>query len=311
MKKKVKALVLFSGGLDSMLAVEILRRQGIEVIGLLLTSCFFDSQLAKKAAKKMGLKLKIIDISKEHLQIVKSPKHGYGKGMNPCIDCHTLMLRQAREIIKKEKVDFVATGEVIGERPMSQRKNAMKIVEKESGLQGLLVRPLSAQLIQMTLPGRKGLLDYRKLYAISGRSRKEQIKLAEKFGLEEYPSPAGGCLLTDPDFSQKLRLLLKKYSKIGLNDIELLKNGRQFWEGKTRIVVGRDEKENKSLKKLARAGDVLVELKNIAGPTALIRAYPLKKKIPQKIIEKAEDLVKRYALKTRGAKKLEFKIKQQ
>lgn len=310
MKKKTKALVLFSGGLDSILTVEILRRQGIEVKGLLLTSCFFESQAARQIARKLGLRLKIVDISEEHLALVKSPKHGYGKGMNPCIDCRILMLRKAKEEMTKGKFDFVATGEVLGERPMTQNKNVMKLVEKESGLQGLLLRPLSAQLIQITLPGKKGLVDYRKLYNISGRSRKIQIQLAEKFGLKSYPSPSGGCLLTDPEFSQKLKLLLKKYSKITLNDVELLKNGRQFWEGKTRMIIGRDEKENKRLKDLALAGDVLVELKDLPGPTALLRVYPAHKKINQKSLEKAKELVKRYALKAQRAQNVEFKISQ-
>ncbi len=309
MKKNIKALLLFSGGLDSMLVAEILKRQGINVTGLLLTSCFFDSQLPRKMAKEIGLKLKVIDMSEEQLALVKSPKHGRGQGMNPCLDCRILMLRKAREVMSQNKFDFVATGEVLGERPMTQRKNAMKLVEKESALQSLLLRPLSAQLIQITIPEKKGWVNRRKLYAISGRSRKEQIRLAKKFGLKDYPSPAGGCLLTDPEFSQRLRVLLKVYSKANLNDIELLKNGRQVWEGKTRIVIGRDKKENANLGKLALPSDVLVELKNIPGPTALIRCYTASKKVSQKSIEKAEEQVQHYSLKARGRGEVEFKIK--
>lgn len=308
MKRKYKVLVLFSGGLDSMLVVEILRRQGLTVQGLLLTSCFFDDQVARKVAKQLNLPLKTVDISRGQLALVKSPRHGYGKGMNPCIDCRILMLRKAREVMIKNKFDFVATGEVLGERPMTQNKNSMKLVEKESGLQGLLLRPLSARLMQITLPEKKGWINRRSLYDIFGRSRKRQIQLAQKFGLEEYPSPSGGCLLTDPEFSQKLKLLFKKYPKAGVNDIELLKNGRQFWEGKVRIVIGRQEKENKNLRQMAKAGDMIVELKNIPGPTGLLRAYSPRKAISQKIIKKAEELIQRYALKTRTAKKIEFKI---
>lgn len=310
MKKNIKALLLFSGGLDSLLAAKILQRQGIDTTGLLITNSFIDTEIPRKMAKEIGLKLQVIDVSEEQLALVKSSKHGRGKGMNPCIDCRVLMLRKAQELLVQKKFDFVVTGEVLGERPMTQGKNAMKLVEKESGLQSLLVRPLSAQLIQITIPEKKGWIDRRKLYAIFGRSRKEQIKLAKKFGLKDYPSPAGGCLLTDPEFAQKLRELLKVHPKADLNDVELLKNGRQIWEGKTRIIIGRDKQENANLAKLALPGDVLIELKNIPGPTALIRCYTKTKKVGQKLIEKAEEQVQHHSLKARGKKKLEFKIQQ-
>ena len=309
-KKRVKALVLFSGGLDSILVVEILRRQGIEVTGLTLTSAFFDSRIAREMAKKLHLRLKVLDISQEHWEIVKSPKYGHGKGMNPCLDCRILMLKKARELMAKGKFDFVATGEVLGERPMTQRKTAMKLVEKESGLQGFLLRPLSARLIQITIPVKQGWVQAKKLYAISGRSRKEQMRLAKKFGLEDYPTPSGGCLLTDPEFSKKLQTLLKVYPKATLNDVELLKNGRQFWEEKGRIVVGRDKKENQRLKKIAQAGDLLVELENYPGPLALVRCYHSGRKVSQKLKEKAQQLVQYYSLKARGKKDANFAFQQ-
>jgi len=177
-------------------------------------------------------------------------------------------------------------------------------------LQGFLLRPLSARLIQITIPEKKGWVDGRKLYAFSGRSRQQQIRLAKKFGLTDYPSPGGGCLLTDPEFSRKLRKLLKIYPRADLNDIEVLKNGRQLWEGKVRIVVGRDEKENRALGKLARPGDLLIALKSIPGPTALLRSYTLKKNLPRKTVEKAKKLVQHYSLKARNKKEAEFKMKE-
>ncbi len=310
MKKKTRALLLFSGGLDSLLAAEILKRQGIEVTALHFSSCFFDSRPVKKAARERGLKLKVVDLSQEHLVLVKSSRYGCGKGMNPCLDCRILMLSRARELMSQGRFDFVATGEVLGERPMTQQKKTMKLVEKESGLQGFLLRPLSAGLIQITVPEKQGWIDGRKLYAFSGRSRQQQIRLAKKFGLTDYPSPGGGCLLTDPEFSQKLRELLKIYSRADLNDIEILKNGRQVWEGKVKIVIGRDEKENRALDKLAQSGDLLIALESIPGPTALLRSYTPKKNLPRKTVEKAKKLVQYYSLKARNKKEAEFKTKQ-
>ena len=310
MKKKTRALLLFSGGLDSLLAAEILKSQGIEVTALHFSSCFFDSRPVKKAARERGLKLKIVDLSQEHLALVKSSRYGYGKGMNPCLDCRILMLGRARELMSQGRFDFVATGEVLGERPMTQQKKTMKLVEKESGLQGFLLRPLSAGLVQITVPEKQGWINGRKLYAFSGRSRQQQMRLAKKFGLTDYPSPGGGCLLTDPEFSRKLQKLLKIYPRADLNDIEILKNGRQVWEGKVKIVIGRDEKENRALDKLARSGDLLIVLESIPGPTALLRSYTPKKNLPRKTVEKAKKLVQYYSLKARNKKEAEFKMKQ-
>ncbi len=229
MPRKIKGLVLFSGGLDSILTVKILQEQGIKVTGLVFVSYFFDSQLADKAARELKIKLKKFDFSEEHLRIVKKPKYGYGKTMNPCLDCHLLMLKEAKEIMEKEEFDFVATGEVLGERPMSQNKQALELIEKESGLKGYLLRPLSAKLLEPTLIEKKRLVKRDKLLDISGRSRKKQIALAKKWGVKEYPTPAGGCLLTDPQFGQRLKELLARWPQAEGNDIQLLKLGRHFW----------------------------------------------------------------------------------
>ena len=305
--KKTKALVLLSGGLDSILAVKILEAQGVKIKGLGFKSYFFNEKLAKKAAKELNIPIKIIDLSKEHLNLVKKPKYGYGKGMNPCIDCHILMLKKAKNIMLKEKFDLVATGEVLGERPMSQNLKSLKLIEKKSGLKGYLLRPLSAKLLEPTIPEKKGLIERKKLLDISGRSRKRQLKLAKKFKIKSYPSPAGGCLLTDLEFSKKLKDLFEKYPRCQGNDIELLKLGRHFWQDKVKIIVGRNEEENKKIRKLAKRADVLIEMENYPGPLTLVRSYS-KRKISSRILEKARFLTKYYSTKSRQKKDVKFKI---
>lgn len=303
-----KALVLLSGGLDSILTAKILKNQGIKVIALSFKSYFFDAELAEKAAKNLRIPLKIINFSKEHLKIIKNPKHGYGKTMNPCIDCHILMLKKAKEIIKKEKLDFVATGEVLGERPMSQNLKALKLVEKESSLKGYLLRPLSARLLEKTRPEKEGWVDEEELLDISGRSRKRQIELAKSLKIKWYPSPAGGCLLTDLEFSKKLKDLFQKYPKSRGPDIELLKLGRHFWVDNSKIIIGRNEEENKKIKELANPNDILIEMENYPGPLTLIRNYG-KTKIFSPALKKAKSLTRYYSTKARDKKDLKFKVK--
>jgi len=305
MKKKTKCLLLFSGGLDSILAAKILIDQGIDVLGITFRSCFFNEKQAKKAAREIGLKLKIIDISKEHLKLVKKPKYGHGKNMNPCIDCHLLMLKKTKELMEKMKYNFVATGEVLGERPMSQNKNILKLLEKESGLEGYLLRPLSAKLLKKTIPEKEGIVDREKLLSICGRQRKTQIELAKKFKIKKYPTPSGGCCLTDPQFSIRLKEMLEKWKNADCEDMELLKIGRHFWKGDFLMVVGRNEKENKIIQKLKKKEDIIVEPKNIPGPLILIRS---KKKIPKIIISRSKDLSKKYSKKAKGKKDINFLV---
>jgi len=293
--KKVRALVLLSGGLDSLLAAKILLEQNIQVVGLVFKSYFFDEKQAKKFAKQLKIPLKIINFGREHLKIVKNPKYGYGRGMNPCIDCHLLMLKKAKEVMKKEKFDFVVTGEVLGERPFSQNKKALKLIEEESSLKGYLLRPLSAKLLPKTIPEKKGWVKREKLFGIRGKRRKKQIELAKKFGLE-YPQPSGGCILTDLTFSKKLKELLEVKKGIGKNDIELLKIGRHFWFDGIKVVLGRNEKENKKLEKLAKKKDVLLKPK-FPGPTGLIRVY--KGKISKTLLQKVKKLIKNYSKKAK------------
>jgi len=257
-----------------MLAAKILAEQGIEVTGLSFISCFFGAGKAEKTAQQLGIELKKIDFKEEHLEMVKNPASGYGKCLNPCIDCHALMIKRAGEIAKKEGYDFIATGEVLGQRPMSQNSGALERVKKLAGVE--VLRPLSALVLPETEIEKKGLADRNKLLDISGRSRERQMELAKKYGLT-YPSPAGGCLLTDPAFSQRARDMIKNWPKCGPEDMELLKHGRIFWAGgKTLIAVGRDKGDCEALEKLAKTGDILMELESEIGPLTVVRIFNFK-----------------------------------
>jgi len=283
--KNTRALVLLSGGLDSMLAAKILIEQGVEVTGITFVSHFFGAINARRAAKQLGVKLIEYDFKDEHLSMVKRPAHGYGSNMNPCIDCHALMLLKARELMETEHYDFIATGEVLGQRPMSQNKDALQLVAKISGLTGRLLRPLSAKLLDLTEAEKLGKIRREELLTISGRSRKRQVELAASYGLKDYPSPAGGCLLTDPAFGQRLGDLFRNWPDCTGGDIEIIKFGRVHWligtDGKkTLAVIGRDEKENKILDKLARAEDTIIELTDLNGPTTLLRNFQTDPKSP-------------------------------
>jgi len=281
--KTKKALVLLSGGLDSMLTAKLLQEQGYDVTGISFTSLFFNAKQAKKSAKKINIPLKIINISKNHLKIVKNPEYGYGKNLNPCIDCHLLMLKNAKKIAHKENFDIVATGEVLGQRAFSQNQQALDLIAQKSKLGKKLKRPLIKA-------------------GIRGRSRTKQIKLAKKYGIKSYPSPAGGCLLTDQQFSQRLEKMLNHWPKAKPSDIKLLKHGRHFWENNTLIIIGRNKQDNKKIAWLAQDKDILIELKNHTGPLSLIRG-----KINKKILKKASQLTKHYSTKTRNLKKVKIK----
>jgi tRNA U34 2-thiouridine synthase MnmA/TrmU len=311
-KVKAKALVLLSGGLDSRLAAELLRQQGIQVKALHFVFPFGSgcckSECSFKFTQLKGIPLQIIDCSsgknfREYLKIVKKPKHGHGSAMNPCIDCRIFMLRKAAEIMKAEKADFVATGEVLNERPMSQRAGAMKLIEKESRLQGKLLRPLSAKLLPETEAEMVGLVNRSKLLAINGRSRKQQIELAKKFKIS-YPAPAGGCLLCEKEFAKKLADLFKHKKKIFPEDIELLKIGRHFRFGNAKIIVGRNEKENKMLSALKGKKDLMFEVVGIPSPITLLSCDG-----NEEAIKKAAQLTAYYSdAKNKQLKQVEVKF---
>jgi len=266
----MKALAVFSGGLDSMVAVALMRSLEIEVLGLFFETPFFSSEKARKSAESIRLPLKIVDITGIHLDVVKNPRHGYGANMNPCIDCHTLMLSQAGRMLESQGADFIFTGEVLGQRPMSQHKRALSLVATGSGFGELVLRPLSARLLPPTVPELKGWVKRESLLDLSGRSRKPQMVLADGFGIQEYPSSGGGCLLTDVIFSRRLRDLFSSKPDVKVREIELLKIGRHFRAGpQTKLIVGRNQKENERICSLASEEDLLSHTVYVPGPVVL------------------------------------------
>jgi len=275
----VKAVGLLSGGLDSTLAIKLVLEQGIEVAAFNLVTVFCcctpkhaSCSAARTAVRQLGIELKVVNSTEEFLPIVADPKHGHGSGMNPCLDCRILMFRKAHDYMEEIGASFLVTGEVLGQRPMSQRRDAIRLIEKESGLGGYIVRPLSAQHFEPTVPEREGWIDRERLLAIDGRSRREQIALAESLDLTDYPCPAGGCLLTDRVFAARVRDLLDHEGCLRLPDVTLLKIGRHFrLSSEAKAVVGRDEAENEDLRTHAREGDAVLELADIAGPLTLVR----------------------------------------
>ena len=266
----MKALSLFSGGLDSILSVKIIEEQGVDVIGIFFETSFFTSEKAAHSAHNIGLPLRILDITDRFLPIMLHPRHGYGKGLNPCIDCHKLMFNIAGEMLKEEGADFIISGEVLGQRPMSQNLRSLTLISHDSVCTDLILRPLSAHRLPETLPEKKGWVIREKLLGLSGRSRKPQIELAKKFGIKEYPAPAGGCLLTDIVYSRRLKDLLSCNPQFLLRDIELCKWGRHFRiNERVKIIVGRNEKENRMIISLMKAGDTVLTVESFPGPTVL------------------------------------------
>lgn len=281
MTKKRKAIALLSGGLDSRLAVKLMLDQGIEVEALNFSTVFCTCTAkgackseARAAAEAFGIPVKVLSATRELMEAVKHPRHGYGRGLNPCLDCRINMFRKAKEYMEETGSDFVITGEVWGERPMSQRPDAMRIIEEESGLAGLLLRPLSALKFEPTIPEREGWVDRSRLMAMEGRSRKPQIQLAADIGVNDYPCPAGGCLLTEPQFATRLRALLAVDGDPPVAAIQSLKLGRMFFstEG-AYILIPRNEDEDRRLQALAQPGDMLLAAKGIMGPTAVVKAH--------------------------------------
>jgi tRNA-specific 2-thiouridylase len=266
-----KAMGLISGGLDSILAARIILDQGIEVIGVTFTTPFFGSQGAEQAAQALNIPLRILDITETHLKMLRSPKHGYGGNMNPCIDCHILMLKEAGGLMEREGDAFLFTGEVLGQRPMSQNKNALRVVERESGYEGRVLRPLSAQLLAETISEQQGMVDRESLLAISGRSRRQQMELAKKYHITHYLTPAGGCLLTDPIFSRRLRDLFDYQEQVQIRDIELLKIGRHLrFSRAMKMIVGRNAQDNERISQLLAPEDDLLKVEEYPGPLCLI-----------------------------------------
>ena len=267
----MKAICVFSGGLDSMLAADLIRAQGIDVLALFFETPFFKSGRARKSARAIEVPFKVADITRRHLEVVKKPKHGYGGNMNPCIDCHALMFRIAGEMLEEVGAGFVFTGEVLGQRPMSQNKRSLNLVATESGLNRLLLRPLSAKLLAPTIPEEKGWVQRERLLDFQGRSRKPQMEMAQRRDITEYPSPAGGCLLTEKGFSRRLKDLLTSKVDVETRELELLKLGRHFRIAPyTKIVVGRNKRENEAIQSLAGKNDTILRSVSVPGPTVFV-----------------------------------------
>jgi tRNA-specific 2-thiouridylase len=298
MERKVKAIALISGGLDSTLALALVKRQGIEVkaVNFYTGFCITETQRRKggradgsvprnealRAAADLEVEIEYVDISGTgYLDMLVHPRYGYGANANPCVDCRVFMMRRAREIMEAEGAQFVFTGEVLGQRPKSQRRDTLRIIERDSGLDGRLLRPLSAKLLPPTIPEREGLVDRERLEAISGRSRQRQMQLARELGIADWPQPAGGCCyLTDESFARKFFDVLDARSAAGeerrieRDDVVLLSTGRHFrLSPRAKLVVGRTEVENALLERYA-AGRARLEARDVLGPVALVEGEP-------------------------------------
>ncbi len=274
-----KAVALLSGGLDSTLAIIAMLRQGIDITAVTFLTHFgcdiSDSSSCSRnpfpAAGRFGFEVKLSHLSDKFIAIVKNPRYGYGKNMNPCVDCRILMLREAGELMGMIGADFIITGEVLGQRPMSQKRHTLRMIDKEAGLKGCVLRPLSARLMDVTIPEEKGLVKRDMLYDFSGRSRKPQIALAREFGLTDYPAPAGGCLLTEPNYAYRLKELLRHNPDPSFRDLNLLRVGRHFRFSITcKAIVGRDEKENDVIEALSGAEDYLLRVEDVGSPVVLL-----------------------------------------
>lgn len=276
---KTKAIGLLSGGLDSILATKMILDMGFEVIALNVKTpfCCCDSGnkcYSESVAQKFNIPLKRIYGGEDYLEVVKNPKHGYGKNMNPCLDCRIYLFRKAKQLMEELSADFIFTGEVLGERPMSQRLSAMKLIDKEAGLKGKVLRPLSAKLLEPTLVEKEGIVDREELLPIQGRSRKPQMALAKSYEIEDYPCPAGGCLLTDNNFAQRLKESFE-HKEDSLRNIFLLKIGRHFrLPTKAKVIAGRDQKENETLLTLSLPSEVKLTVEGYKSTYVLLLGEP-------------------------------------
>ena len=268
-----KAVSLLSGGLDSTLATKVILDQGIEVVGLHFAMPWgcCDRSTAYQAARLFGIPMMVFRMKEDYLDVLRSPKYGYGRAMNPCVDCRIHMYGKAKVYMEEIDASFLITGEVLGQRPKSQMRHSLKTIEVDTGLVGRIVRPLSAHHLEPTLPELEGVLDRQKLLGISGRSRRIQMALAEEHGIRHYPTPAGGCLLTDEGFSKRVKDLLDHNSSPTIEEMELLRVGRHFrWSQKTKLIVGRNESENLLLEGYRNTERHLYRPISYAGPSTLI-----------------------------------------
>ena len=271
-KSNLKALGLISGGLDSLTACILVKEQGIEVIGLNITSPFCQYEINLDLFRKnLGIHVYNLPLGDDFLDIIRNPKFGYGRHLNPCVDCRIYILKKAKEFMKKVQAEIIFTGEVLDQRPKSQHLKALHIVEKESGLEGKLLRPLSALQLKPTIYEEKGIVDRSKLLGIKGRSRKIQLDLAKKHGLLQEYYAGGGCLLTDVNYSNRMKDSLKFNNIREIEDMNILKYGRHFRYNKSKIIVGRNENENEKLLQLKKSNDLIMEAQDVPGPITIIQ----------------------------------------
>ena len=270
--RKVRALGLCSGGLDSILSALVLRDQGIDVHWVSFETPFFSADKARKASEQTGVPLTVRPITPVYMEMMRSPEVKFGKNMNPCMDCHALMFRLAGEMMTAQGFDFLFSGEVIGQRPMSQNRTSLRYVEKHSGHDGCILRPLSAKNLPETVAEKEGLVDRQRLLDISGRSRKVQLELARKYGITEFPATAGGCLLTDKIFSRRLKDLFDHQEDMPEKDLELLKFGRHLrLDADTKIVVGRTRQDNEAIgRHIDNQKDVVLKVADFSGPLVVM-----------------------------------------
>ncbi|MDC8437449.1 MAG: tRNA (5-methylaminomethyl-2-thiouridylate)-methyltransferase [Candidatus Nitrosotenuis sp.] len=278
-EQKKKVVALLSGGLDSQLAVRMMQSQGFEVSAVAIKTPFCDFDCGRgcgfeirERADALGVNLKTVYLGDEYIEMLKHPKHGFGSGMNPCIDCRAMMFKAAKKHMDEIGAEFIISGEVLGQRPMSQHGPALKTIEKESELEGYIVRPLSGALLPKTIPEESGLIKRENLGMIRGRTRRSQLQLAKEYGIENPPNAGGGCLLTDPAFGIRAKDLFKHTETPTTNDIDLLKIGRHFrLDEKTKLIVGRNKDENDMIKALALPNDLVFYAKDHVGPNAILR----------------------------------------
>ncbi len=320
---KVCALALFSGGLDSILACRVVAAQGIKVVAIKFVSPFFDYEILddqekyrRDVARKYGIDVKVEDISEDYLRLLRGPAHGFGKNFNPCIDCKIFMIERAKGMMNEFGASFLISGEVLGQRPMSQRRDTLNVIERDSGSRAILLRPLSARHLKETDAERLGLVDREKLLDFSGRGRSRQIALAHEFGITDFPSPAGGCKLADPILSRRVAGMYSgefgiPTNEISRTDILMLLVGRQFLlPGGGWLILGRDEKENIRLEELHQTDDMMLRMVSRPGPTAILRRADLL--VPERReqdLYAAASLVVRYGKKIlRGRQETEVEV---
>jgi tRNA-uridine 2-sulfurtransferase len=278
MTEAIRALSVISGGLDSILATRIVMDQGVDVTAVHFVTPFFGSghgTLTSRMADRYGIRAESVDIGESYLDMLASPQYGYGKNFNPCVDCKILLFSEARRMMERLGARFIITGEVLGQRPMSQRRDTLRIIERDSSTTGLLLRPLSARLLQPTIPELNGWVKRDDLLGLSGRSRKPQIELASRLGITGYPSPAGGCCLTDPILSGRIRRLYALRGRPEAREVALIQIGRPFLLGRTVLLtIGRNEEENERIGSLAANGDLFIKTVDVPGPAGIILGTP-------------------------------------